>query len=274
MKKVVAVIQETAAEIVLPRFKALTTEQIKEKSGPGDLVTIADIEAEEKLSKAFKQFVIGSEVVGEEVTSKKPDTIHLLSSAPLVWVIDPIDGTKNFTKGNHLFCIMVCLVRFGTPVLAVIFDPLNDRYIAAEEGSGSWLHKTTDSSAEKLKVAEAVKLDQMSGFLSLGGFRDRPTRDKMRSLADQVFKSYNNLGCTGHEYVQLVMDDKHFTINYRTFPWDHLPGSLIHSEAGGYQASFYGDKYNPTKITRGLISVPSELVWKEIQEKFLSSYLI
>ena len=274
MEKVVAVIQETAAEIVLPRFKALTTEQIKEKSGPGDLVTIADIEAEDKLSRAFKHLVIGSEVVGEEVTSKKPDTIHLLSSAPLVWVIDPIDGTKNFTKGNHLFCVMVCLVRFGTPVLAVIFDPLNDRYIAAEEGSGSWLHKTTNTSAEKLKVAEAVKLDQMSGFLSLGGFKDRPTRDKMRGLADRVFKSYNNLGCTGHEYVQLVMDDKHFTINYRTFPWDHLPGSLIHSEAGGYQASFYGDKYNPTKITRGLVSVPSELVWKEIQEKFLSSYLI
>jgi fructose-1,6-bisphosphatase/inositol monophosphatase family enzyme len=235
---------------------------------------VFDIEAEEKLSKAFKQLVIGSKVVGEETTSKKPETINLLASDSLVWVIDPIDGTKNFTKGNHLFCIMVCLVRLGTPVLAVIFDPLNNRYIAAEEGSGSWLHKTTSGSAEKLKVAEAVKLDQMSGFLSLGGFRDRPTRDKMRSLADQVFKSYNNLGCTGHEYIQLVMDDKHFTINYRTFPWDHLPGSLIHSEAGGYQASFYGDKYNPTKITRGLVSVPSELVWKEIQEKFLSSYLI
>ena len=274
MRNVVAVMQETAAEIVLPRFKALTTEQIKEKSGPGDLVTIADIEAEEKLSKALKQFVIGSQVVGEEVTSEKPDTIHLLSSAPLVWVIDPIDGTKNFTKGNHLFCIMVCLVRFGTPVLAVIFDPLNDRYIAAEEGSGSWLHKTTNSSAEKLKVAEAVKQDQMSGFLSLGGFRDRPTRDKMRSLADQVFKSYNNLGCTGHEYVELVTNNKHFMINYRTFPWDHLPGSLIHSEAGGYQASFDGEKYDPTKLTRGLVTVPNEFVWKEIRQKFLHDYLI
>ena len=103
MKKVVAVIQETAAEIILPRFKALTTEQIKEKSGPGDLVTIADIEAEEKLSKAFKQLLIGSKVVGEETTSKKPETINLLGSESLVWVIDPIDGTKNFTKGNHLF---------------------------------------------------------------------------------------------------------------------------------------------------------------------------
>ena len=274
MKKVVAVIQETAAEIILPRFKALTTEQIKEKSGPGDLVTIADIEAEEKLSKAFKQLVIGSEVVGEETTSKKPETINLLASEPHVWVIDPIDGTKNFTKGNHLFCVMVCLVKFGQPVLAVIFDPLNERYIAAEEGSGSWSHKTTSSSQKKLKVAEAVKLDQMSGFLSLGGFRDRPTRDEMRKLGNQIFKSYDNLGCSGHEYVQLVTDDKHFTINYRTYPWDHLPGSLIHSEAGGYQASFDGDKYDPTKLTRGLVTVPSEFVWKEVQEQFLRGYLI
>ena len=274
MKKVVAVIQETAEEIILPRFKALTTEQIKEKSGPGDLVTIADIEAEEKLSKAFKQLLIGSKVVGEETTSKKPETINLLGSESLVWVIDPIDGTKNFTKGNHLFCIMVCLVRFGTPVLAVIFDPLNNRYIAAEEGSGSWLHKTTSSSAEKLKVAGSVKLDQMSGFLSLGGFRDRPTRDEMRKLGNQIFKSCDNLGCSGHEYVQLVIDDKHFTINYRTFPWDHLPGSLIHLEAGGYLANFYGGKYDPTKITRGLVAVPSESIWKEVQDKFLRAYLI
>ena len=274
MKNVVAVIRETAEEIILPRFKALTTEQIKEKSGPGDLVTIADIEAEEKLSKALKQLVIGSEVVGEETTSKKPDTINLLSSEPLVWVIDPIDGTKNFTKGNHLFCVMVCLVKFGKPILAVIYDPLNDRYIAAEEGSGSWLHKTTSSSAKKLKVAEAVKLDQMSGFLSLGGFRDRPTRDEMRNLGNQIFKSFDNLGCSGHEYVQLVMDDKNFAINYRTFPWDHLPGSLIHLEAGGYLSNFYGDKYDPTKITKGLVAVPNEWIWKEVQEKFLRNYLI
>ncbi len=274
MKNVVAVIKETSAEIILPRFKALTKEEIKEKGSPGDLVTIADIEAEEKLSKAFKQLVVGSEVVGEETTSKEPDKINLLSSEPLVWVIDPIDGTKNFTRGNHRFCVMVCLVRHGTPVLSIIFDPMTDRYIAAEEGGGSWLHHNNCISGTKLKVLEASELDQMSGFLSLGGFRDRETRDEMRSLGRQLFKSFDNLGCSGHEYVQLVTDDKHFTINYRTYPWDHLPGSLIHSEAGGYQASFDGEKYDPTKLTRGLVTVPSEFVWKEIRQKFLHDYLI
>ncbi|GIR55780.1 MAG: hypothetical protein CM15mP62_32510 [Rhodospirillaceae bacterium] len=81
----------------------------------------------------------------------------------------------------------------------------------------------------------------MSGFLSLGGFKDRPTRDKMRISASKLFKSYDNLGCSGHEYIQIITNTRHFTINYRTFPWDHLPGSLIHSEAGGYQASFDGN---------------------------------
>ena len=268
-----AILRETATEIILPRFNALTTEQIKEKSGPGDLVTVADIEAEEKLSNALKQLVPGSHVVGEETTSQNPDTINFLSSDSLVWVVDPIDGTKNFTRGNHLFCIMVCLVRSSSPILAVIFDPLSDTYLSAEEGSGAWLHSTNGVSAKKLKIQESVDLNQMSGFLSLGGFKDRPTRDKMRLSASKLFKRYDNLGCSGHEYIQIITNRRHFTINYRTFPWDHLPGSLIHSEAGGYQANFEGAKYDPTKLTKGLVSAPSEVAWKHIRERFLGKYL-
>ena len=273
LENVAAILRETATEIILPRFNALTTEQIKEKSGPGDLVTVADIEAEEKLSNALKQLIPGSQVVGEETTSKYPDTINFLSSGSLVWVVDPIDGTKNFTRGNHLFCIMVCLVRSSSPILAVIFDPLSDTYLSAEKGSGAWLHNTNGVSAKKLKIQESVDLNQMSGFLSLGGFKDRPTRDKMRLSASTLFKRYDNLGCSGHEYIQIITNRRHFTINYRTFPWDHLPGSLIHSEAGGYQANFEGAKYDPTKLTKGLVSAPSEVAWKHIRERFLGEYL-
>ena len=273
LENVAAILRETATEIILPRFNALTTEQIKEKSGPGDLVTVADIEAEEKLSNALKQLIPGSQVVGEETTSKYPDTINFLSSDSLVWVVDPIDGTKNFTRGNHLFCIMVCLVRSSSPILAVIFDPLSDTYLSAEKGSGAWLHNTNGVSAKKLKIQESVDLNQMSGFLSLGGFKDRPTRDKMRLSASTLFKRYDNLGCSGHEYIQIITNRRHFTINYRTFPWDHLPGSLIHSEAGGYQANFEGAKYDPTKLTKGLVSAPSEVAWKHIRERFLGKYL-
>ena len=271
--KVVTAIKETSDEVILPRFNALTAAEIEEKSGPGDLVTIADIEAEDKLTCVLEALVDGSAVVGEESTSRNPTIINLLSDEIPVWVIDPIDGTKNFTRGDKNFCTMVCLVSHSKPLLAVIFDQLNERYIAAEEGGGAWLQHLKNTSAEKLKVMEPVRLDCMSGYLSLGGFRDRATRDEMRHLAADIFKSYDNLGCSGHEYFRLVTDEKHFNINYRTYPWDHLPGCLIHSEAGGYQASFDGKSYLPTELTKGLIAVPNKLVWEEIRKHFLQSYL-
>ena len=165
------------------------------------------------------------------------------------------------------------MVRSSSPILAVIFDPLSDTYLSAEVGGGAWLHNTNGISAQKLKIQEIVDLNQMSGFLSLGGFKDRPTRDKMRLSASKLFKRYDNLGCSGHEYIQIITNQRHFTINYRTLPWDHLPGSLIHSEAGGYQANFEGAKYDPTKLTKGLISAPSEVAWKHIRERFLGKYL-
>ena len=54
LESVAAVLRETATEIILPRFKSLTAEQIQEKSSPGDLVTVADIEAEDKISNALQ----------------------------------------------------------------------------------------------------------------------------------------------------------------------------------------------------------------------------
>ena len=273
MDNVVAAVRETAEEVILPRFKALTAAEIQEKSGPGDLVTIADIEAEEKLSKVLKQLLYGSVVVGEESTANNPSNMNVLSGESPVWVIDPIDGTKNFTKGSHLFCTMVCLVKLNNPVLALIFDPIANRYIAAEKGGGAWLHYVKGKGPESLKVMEPTILGDMTGYLSLGGFRDRETRDEMRKLARNVFKNYDNLSCSGHEYINLVTDEKHFTINYRTYPWDHLSGCLIHSEAGGYQARFDGNSYSPLELTEGLIAVPSKATWEEIRENFLNGYL-
>ena len=273
MDNVIAIVKETSEEVILPRFKTLTDSDIKEKSGPGDLVTIADIEAEEKLSKVLKQLVDGSVVIGEESAAKNPNIMNLFSGDAPVWVIDPIDGTKNFTKGSHFFCTMVCLVKRNNPILGLIFDPMADRYIAAEKGGGAWLHYVKGKGPKALKVMEPTILGDMAGYLSLGSFKDRETRDEMRQLAKSVFKNYDNLGCSGHEYINLVTDEKHFAINYRTYPWDHLSGCLIHSEAGGYQARFDGNSYLPLELTKGLIAAPSKATWEEIRKSFLNSYL-
>jgi len=71
----------------------------------------------------------------------------------------------------------------------------------------------------------------------------------------------------------LVTDEKHFAINYRTYPWDHLPGCLIHTEAGGYQARFDGNRYSPLELTEGLVATPNKSIWEKIRKNFLNDYL-
>ena len=83
LENVAAVLRETATEIILPRFNALTAEQIQEKSGPGDLVTIADIEAEDKISNALKQLLPGSQVVGRKRPQKTLRQLTFYRAGPL-----------------------------------------------------------------------------------------------------------------------------------------------------------------------------------------------
>ena len=83
LESVAAVLRETATEIILPRFNALTAEQIQEKSGPGDLVTIADIEAEDKISSALKQLLPGPKLLERKRLQKTLRQLTFYRAGPL-----------------------------------------------------------------------------------------------------------------------------------------------------------------------------------------------
>src|SRR6185437_792815 len=99
-------------EEVMPRFEKLESGDISEK-GPGDLVTVADIAAEHRLTPALRGLLPGSLVVGEEAVAADPAVLALLDGDDYVWVVDPIDGTANFAAGIPLFAVMVALIRRG-----------------------------------------------------------------------------------------------------------------------------------------------------------------
>ena len=80
------ILREVAEEAVLPRFRSLDDDQIDEKSGPQDLVTIADREAEALLARRLPALVPGSAFVGEETVSADPETMKRLG-ADAVWAV-------------------------------------------------------------------------------------------------------------------------------------------------------------------------------------------
>ena len=130
-------LRDVAHTVVMPRFMALKLGEIEIKA-PNEPVTIADREAEDRISVALATLLPGSRVVGEEACSANFALLAGLGKG-LVWIVDPIDGTANFAAGRAPFAMMIALMREGELICSWIYDPLNDRLAVAELGSGAWI---------------------------------------------------------------------------------------------------------------------------------------
>ncbi|WP_322973201.1 inositol monophosphatase family protein, partial [Peterkaempfera griseoplana] len=111
LEKVAEILAETAAEVIEPRFRALSCGEVMEKA-PGDLVTVADREAELIIAERLRA-LLPVPVVGEEAVSADPLLVKAVCSEPAVWLVDPLDGTGNFVAGKGDYAVMAALVRGG-----------------------------------------------------------------------------------------------------------------------------------------------------------------
>jgi fructose-1,6-bisphosphatase/inositol monophosphatase family enzyme len=243
---VAAIIREAAAAEIIPRFKHLSAGQIREKR-PGELVTEADTEAERVMTRRLRDLLPGSAVVGEEAVASDSALLKALEGEGAVWVIDPVDGTANFAKGNPRFAVIVALVRDGVTVAGWIFDPLADRMITAEQGAGAWL------GGVRLAVLPAAPLAEMTGSVK-----------RSARLSALVAKT-GRKGSAAHDYVDLVTGRLHFSHYNRLMPWDHAAGVLIHAEAGGYAGLTDGRLYRPRAEEGCLLLAPSAGNWESLR---------
>ncbi|MEO9899711.1 inositol monophosphatase [Nisaea sp.] len=262
---VIDIMRETADAVILPRFRSLETGDIREKTGPDDLVTIADIESERRMTPLLQELLPGSSVVGEEAVALDAAVLDNLTADVPAWIIDPVDGTRNFTKGNSKFCVMVGLVHRRQPVLGFILDPLGQRCAFAMRGEGAWMYGY-DGREERLSVLQAAPSADMRGALNFR-FLPSPLKEEMKERAKTEVGEHFRFGCAGHEYLSLLTGEAHFAMHPKNMPWDHVAGSLMHQEAGGFHARFNKRPYYPDQLDGGLLMAPDEGSWDELREK-------
>ncbi|MFO1189183.1 MAG: inositol monophosphatase family protein [Alphaproteobacteria bacterium] len=270
--RVVALIAETAAVDVMPRFRALAAHDVSEK-GPGDLVTTADLAAEARLTKGLTGLLSGSVTVGEEAVAANPDRLrHLEREAP-VWIIDPIDGTANFVAGDPRFAVMVSLVIQGRCEAGWIHDPVRGITVAAHRGDGAALN------GDRVRLVPLAPIESELKRL-IGAVYYRPRDAGMKEHFKQIlvrFAALRTSRSAGQEYLALAMRDIHFAMFSRLNPWDHAAGALIHREAGGFNARLDGSPYEPdwAKDTvwtprRGLLLAPDPVIWNTLMRAFFN----
>ena len=156
MDHVSGLIRAAVEAKILPRFRNLAAGEIAQK-GPNDPVTIADIEAEEMLSRLLLEAYPETLVIGEELVSREPATLDALLGDTPVWVIDPVDGTMNFADGNPVFGTILAYVVGGQTKAGWIHDPINSVTVTALLGGGAW------SDGRRLEVDKATPLNRSPG---------------------------------------------------------------------------------------------------------------
>jgi len=258
------ILRDAAKAEVLPRFRRLDPGMVRQKSEAIDLVTEADEAAERRIMADVAALVPQATFIGEESVAADPSLLDSLKDAELAVVVDPIDGTANYAAGMPLFAVMAAVVANGETVAGVIYDPMGDDWVLAERGGGAW-QKRPDGHAERLKSAAPVPLDQMVGTASVG-FLSMDVRPAiLANLAKvRLAASYR---CAGHEYRTLVAGHLHYAMFNKLMPWDHLAGTLIAQEAGGYVARFDGSAYLPHHTAGGILAAPDRDSWEQLRRQ-------
>lgn len=266
VEDVAALLRQAAEEAVLPVFGK--REASPEEKSPGEWVTTADRAAEALLTPRLAALVPGSVVVGEEAASTDPAVLDRLLSDGDVWLLDPLDGTANFAAGEPPFALMVALVRDGETTASWMLDPLSDRLTVAELGAGAWLNgervRPRDDEADVPAIRGAV----------LRRFLPPELLSHVQAVESQFAELTAGSGCAGHDYPSVVTGEVDFVLFWRTLPWDHIPGALFVSEAGGVAARLDGAAYTAADHARpGLLVARDTDVWGRVRHTLLPEHI-
>jgi fructose-1,6-bisphosphatase/inositol monophosphatase family enzyme len=236
---VLDLLKEVAATVITPRFRSLADGEVMEKK-PGDLVTVADREAEVLITAALASAHPDAVVLGEEAYAADHGLWGSYLTADHAFTVDPIDGTKNFVHGSPDHAVMVAETRGGATVRAWIWQPVHEVAWVAELGSGSWRN------GERVRRAPLEDGIAPHGATSMWALRGQPLGDLPAPTT--------SWRCCGVDYPKLIEGATDYLVFSQSLAWDHAPGALLLREAGGEVGFADGTAYEPRVRTPLLVA--------------------
>lgn len=227
LQDVIVLVKETGDFI---RQEALDFEPSKiQYKGKNDLVSYVDKTAEKKLVDGLTEILPGSGFIAEEGTStKRSDSYN--------WIIDPLDGTTNFSHGLPIYSISVALIKRGELALGVVYEVNRDECFHAVKGGGAFLNHMP------IHVSEVSTLDQ--ALLATGfPYYDFEEMNKYLAVLNALMQKTHGLRRMGSAAVDLAYTacgrfEGFFEYNLNA--WDVAAGALLVQEAGGKVTDFKG----------------------------------
>jgi myo-inositol-1(or 4)-monophosphatase len=231
MEKFISQIIRKVGQELLKEFKNFNRQQVKFKS-QHQIVTRADLLAEKIILSAIRKKYPHHQILSEEAGLDKVKSDYL-------WLVDPLDGTTNFSLKNPIFGINLALAYQGKIVLGAIYIPFLDKLVLAEKGKGATMN------GQKIKVSTKKNLDE--AFLTYCHGSKLPDIKRAIEIYKGLKIKYSDVRQLGAASVELAWVAAGYTDAYfipGANSWDVAPGTLIVREAGGTVTDFQGKEWD------------------------------
>jgi myo-inositol-1(or 4)-monophosphatase len=209
-----------AGKVLLDRLGRVT---VREK-GRSDLVTEADLAAQETVRRVVLAAFPDHELLGEE----DPDSLALRPAAGFRWIVDPLDGTTNYVHQVPLFCVSLALESAGTLLAGGLYNPVSNECFLAQRGQGAYLNGGR---------LQASRVEQPRDALAAAGFPAVVTPDSPdfvlfnRAVLECQAVRRTGSAALNLAYVAAGRFDVAWTHGAKA--WDAAAGALLIAEAGG-----------------------------------------
>ncbi|MEL6360078.1 MAG: inositol monophosphatase [Pseudomonadota bacterium] len=246
-------------ERIMSKFGALSDEDVREKSSPTDLVTAVDEDVETFLSPALTAMLPSSRVIGEEAAAADPSIVGQIEGEGVFWIIDPLDGTRNFVRGKREFGTILALVENGRTIGGWISAIPDEFIIGRLNDDGPPVRNN-----EKFPVQPQTE-EMPIGLRSVGWLKDDWKSVIVPNLKGGRLRSLPS-HCSAYAYLKLISGEVDYKISSKIHPWDHAAGAFLVTSLGGV-VRFLDDgaEYTPIdSADRPLLAVSPGRDWDDI----------
>jgi len=216
-----------AGDVVMAVYRTDFDVDIKGDDSP---VTLADQQAEKVILEGLERLAPTIPAVGEEAASagQIPDVSHRF------WLVDPVDGTKEFISRNGEFTVNIALIEGGRPVLGLVFAPALNRLFYGAEGVGAWIED-----AQGLRPIR-VRAVGPEGLTVVGSRRHGDDRAVDALLAGRLVAERRSVGSSLKFCLVAEGGADVYPRFGRTMEWDTAAGDAILRAAGGAGTTLEG----------------------------------
>lgn len=249
-----SLLREVTDRAIMPRYRNLSAGEVEDKCG-NDPVTVADCEAEAMLREGLEKIVPGLAFVGEEAAHADPAVMDRLCGD--CWIVDPLDGTRNFANGKPPFGILVAMASGGEAHSGWIWDCFTGRLCSTHRGKGAFICE------ERVTAVPTGETPPVAAISLV--FMDDAKREAVKAHIAPHYRLTDIPYCAAEQYPRLALGVNDVSIFERTLAWDHAAGVLWLNEAGGKAARPDGSAYRVDGDSyAGLVGAASPALWEEM----------